>query len=148
MARSSSKNMAGISSGGCSTGLGIDLVDIARLEEVFAGREGLVREVFTEREKEYCLSKKRPWHYFAECLAVKEACLKALGLGLSGLGIDRSLSEVELVVDSCERPEMILHGWMAKIGARRKISHWKISVSKSARYALAAVVFRMEPQVS
>jgi holo-[acyl-carrier protein] synthase len=63
-------------------GAGIDLVEIARVEQALARRgERFAARVFTARERRSCERRSRPAARFALCFAVKEAGMKALGTG-------------------------------------------------------------------
>lgn len=59
--------------------LGIDVVDIARLERALA-TPGLAARLFTPAEVEHAAAKARPAEHLAGVLAAKEAAMKALGL--------------------------------------------------------------------
>lgn len=64
-------------------GVGSDLVDIDRIQKImhsFPNR--FLRRVFTAEEQEVGRSKNSPAAFFAKRFAAKEACLKAMGLGL------------------------------------------------------------------
>jgi len=60
--------------------IGIDLVEVARIERLITkwGQRFLER-VFTERELEYSLSRKRAAEHLAARFAAKEALIKARG---------------------------------------------------------------------
>lgn len=61
---------------------GIDIVEIARIEEVFARRGRRFRDrVFTESEIAYCESRAAKMESYAVRFAAKEAAMKALGTG-------------------------------------------------------------------
>jgi holo-[acyl-carrier protein] synthase len=61
---------------------GIDIVEIARIEEVFARRGMRFRDrVFTESEIAYCESRAAKMESYAARFAAKEAAMKALGTG-------------------------------------------------------------------
>ncbi len=63
-------------------GVGIDLVEIPRLERAMSRwGERISRRLFTEREREFCSTKVRPGQCLAASLAAKEAFFKALGTG-------------------------------------------------------------------
>jgi holo-[acyl-carrier protein] synthase len=119
---------------------GIDLVRIARFKQVFSERESLLADVFTEREREQSFAGKDPWGTLAVRFAVKEACLKALGLGLSGLGMDALLREVEVLIGESAKPHIAAHGWLAATGRRKRIDRWVVAVARTFDYAAAAVV--------
>ena len=62
--------------------IGIDIVEIARMEEVFARRGERFRDrVFTASEIAYCESRAAKMESYAARFAAKEAAMKALGTG-------------------------------------------------------------------
>ena len=71
--------------------IGIDLLEIERLERALARRPRLVERLFSQREREYAASRARPARHLAARFCAKEAVAKALGL--SGW----SFRDVELV---------------------------------------------------
>ncbi len=119
---------------------GIDLVPVAKIRDIMQRHPRFAEEIFTEREREYCLSRSDPYIHFAGRFAAKEACLKALGAGLSRTGIDGALAEVEVMPDRAGRPVLELSGWTSKIGGRRKIGQFTVSISHSGDYAVASVI--------
>lgn len=59
-------------------GIGIDVVEISRLERALRRRPRLERRCFTEAERNYCNRQRRPGQHFAGRFAAKEALAKAL----------------------------------------------------------------------
>lgn len=130
---------------------GVDIVDISRFKEFFRRNERFMPDVFTQRERESCKSGKYSHVTFAGRFAAKEACLKALGLGLSATGIDHILQEIEIVRDKSGKPMLYLDGWAAKMSRRKKIYQHTVSISHSSNYAVATVILvgnQPEPEVS
>ena len=76
---------------------GVDLVDVERLRRALDRTPGFEDRVFTESERAYCRSQADPAIHFAARFAAKEAGLKALGLGLSAIGVVRALQDLEVV---------------------------------------------------
>ena len=109
------------------------------MAEVFRGRAGLVAAVFSDRETNDCLQRREPWSHFAAHFAAKEAFLKALGLGFESAASTHFLREIELVCNA-ERPQMMVHGWLAGLSRKMGISGWSISVRESCGFAAASVV--------
>ena len=105
-----------------------------------AARPELASEIFTPAEREYCFSRPEPFIQLAGRFAAKEACLKALGTGLSGSGIDGSLQEIEVTSGKSGRPELSLKGWTGKMGRRKKVFQYTVSISHSGDYAVASVI--------
>jgi holo-[acyl-carrier protein] synthase len=61
-------------------GVGLDLLEIARLERALARRPGLRERFFTEAERAYAQSRARPAQHLAARFCAKEAVAKALEL--------------------------------------------------------------------
>ena len=60
-------------------GLGVDVVDVARIEQLLERDDAFVRRVFSEEEIALCAESARPAECFAARWAAREACAKALG---------------------------------------------------------------------
>src|ERR1700753_3813324 len=68
-------------------GLGVDLLEIGRLERALRAPPRLAERVFTEGERRYAAERARPGRHLAARFAAKEAVVTALGLsGGFGLG--------------------------------------------------------------
>jgi holo-[acyl-carrier protein] synthase len=119
---------------------GIDLVEISRFKRVLSRRYGLLQEIFTIREQEECLGRRDPYPHLAGRFAAQEACLKALGRGLTAAGIDRILQEIEIGRLASGQPRLTLHGWAQRLGRKKHILQHSISISHSADYAVATVI--------
>src|SRR5258705_13547626 len=74
------------------TGIGIDLLEIDRLERALARYPRLAERVFSKAERDYAAARARPGRHLAARFAAKEAVVKALGLS-GGFG----LGEIEVV---------------------------------------------------
>ena len=57
--------------------VGVDIEEISRFEE-FGKDNPFLDKIYTEKEKEYCFSKKKPAQHLAVRFAGKEAVIKAL----------------------------------------------------------------------
>jgi holo-[acyl-carrier protein] synthase len=119
---------------------GIDIVEITRIKDIISRNKGFITDIFTEREREYCLSKKESHIHFAGRFAAKEAGLKALGLGMSGDGIDKTLQEIEITSHSSGRPLLTMSGRAQKISRKKNITQFTVSISHSENYAVATVI--------
>ncbi|HXX80844.1 MAG TPA: holo-ACP synthase [Thermodesulfovibrionales bacterium] len=123
---------------------GIDIVDVEKFRAVLTHNPGLADELFTEGEREYCLSRRDPSLHFAGRFAAKESYLKAMGTGFRGTGIDHIFQEIEIRAANSGKPEIVLHGWAAKMAERRKIYHCSVSISHASRYVVASVLLTGE----
>jgi holo-[acyl-carrier protein] synthase len=119
---------------------GIDLVSITKLQRVMAKHSAFLEDVFSDEERAYCLPRAHPQVHLAGRFAVKEACLKALGQGLSANGIDRVLRDIELCSRASGQPQLILRGWAATLSRKRRIIQQTVSISHSADFAIAMVI--------
>lgn len=117
---------------------GIDIVEIGKFKKVFSGHKNFVSDVFTRDEQDYCLSRKEPHIHFAGRFAAKEAGLKALGIGLSG--VNHVLKDIEVKPDELGKPVISFTGWAKKISRKKGIRQLTVSISHSANYAVATVI--------
>jgi holo-[acyl-carrier protein] synthase len=62
------------------TRVGIDLLEVERLERALARQPRLAERLFTQAEREYASSRARPGQHLAARFCAKEAVAKALGL--------------------------------------------------------------------
>jgi holo-[acyl-carrier protein] synthase len=62
------------------TGIGLDLLEIERLERALARRPRLAERLFTDGERGYAEGRARPIQHLAARFCAKEAVAKALGL--------------------------------------------------------------------
>lgn len=117
-------------------GVGIDLLEIDRLERALERYPRLAERVFTPAEREYAAARARPGRHLAARFAAKEAVVKALGLG--GFG----LREIEVVAG--EPPTVRLRGRVAEAAGDRRID---ISLTHSRDNAAAVAVAEPADQV-
>lgn len=113
----------------CS-GVGIDLLEIERLERALQRHPRLAKRVFSDGEREYAAARARPARHLAARFAAKEAVVKALGLkGGFGLG------EIEVLAG--EPPVVRLAGHAAEVAAGRRID---VSLTHSRDFAAAVAI--------
>ncbi|MDJ0521575.1 MAG: 4'-phosphopantetheinyl transferase superfamily protein [Planctomycetota bacterium] len=122
---------------------GIDLVHVPELRTLLRERTQFEERVFTEAERDYCNGFPDPAPHFAARFAAKEAALKALGLGLTPLGVDARLREVE-VVRRGTAPTLALHGRSAREAARLGVDSTSVSLTHDGDHAMAAVILVSE----
>ena len=118
--------------------LGIDLLQVDRLEEALERRGGrLIARLFTDGEREYCERRSRRAQHYAGRFAVKEAVMKALGTGWTR-GV--RWRDIEVVRRPGEAPSVVLHGRTAAIAAERGIARIHITITHDAGVAAAVAV--------
>ncbi len=109
-------------------GVGIDLIEIERVERALERHPRLAERLFTADEIAYAADRARPGRHLAARFAAKEAVIKALGTPVAP-------SEIEVV--AAEPPTVRLHGRAADVAGDRQIA---ISLTHS-RETAAAVAF-------
>jgi len=113
-----------------ASGVGIDLLEIDRLERALERHPRLATRVFTAAEREYAAARARPARHLAARFAAKEAVVKALGLS-GGFG----LREIEVVAG--EPPTVRLSGRAAGAAVGREV---EISLTHSRHFAAAVAL--------
>ena len=102
-------------------GIGLDLLEIVRLERALQRHPGLARRVFSEGELAYASARARPARHLAARFCAKEAVGKALGMAAW------EFSDIEVVSPpGGGAPAVALHGAVARraaeLGATVRIS--------------------------
>jgi holo-[acyl-carrier protein] synthase len=123
-------------------GIGIDLVDIARVERMIARHEGrVVARFLTEPERRYVEGTFRPAMHIAARIAAKEAAYKALQALPGARAVSWHDLEVERETEG--RPFLVLAGLAAELAERHGPLSIQLSLSHSEATAGAvAVVLR------
>ncbi len=122
---------------GLTPQLGVDLVSVLRLREVFEGRPALAEAVFTAEELRYARAQRRPFVHLAARYAAKEAVLKALGTGFTA---EMDWREIETIHGASGEPHVQLRGAVARAAEAKGLRCCAVSLTHSGAYALAAVL--------
>ena len=117
-------------------GLGVDIVEISRMEDILQRTPNFKQRVFTEDERAYCESKHNPAVHYALFFAAKEAVLKALGTGFRGMGIN----DVQVGHNRYGRPLAILEGNAARVAEEQGIHEVHLSLSYTHTTGVASAV--------
>jgi holo-[acyl-carrier protein] synthase len=118
-------------------GIGIDLIEVARIAQVMQRTPRFIARVFSPTEREYCQRQALPAQHYAARFAAKEAFFKALGTGYrEGL----SFSEISIEVNPLGKPTMLLRGKTAEIAHQKGCEAIHLSLSHTADYACAVVL--------
>ncbi len=123
-------------------GLGMDVVEVARIRRILAGPAGIARRFlarcFTDAERRYCDGFRDRAARYAARFAAKESLAKALGAP-AGIG----WLEVEVV-----RPEgvpaLVLRGAAAEAAARLGATRTHLTLTHDGGIAAATVVLEGE----
>ena len=117
-------------------GVGIDLVEVARVRRMLAEKGTHVFErLLTPGEARYCLSKLDPSESVAVRLATKEAVYKALQSTAAARGV--GWREIEVVRDENGRPEVVLTGLAGQVAEQLGVRQVMVSLSHTHEAAIA-----------
>lgn len=120
-------------------GIGMDLVDIARVERMLTAKgDRMLQRLFTAREIAYALERARPAMHLAARLAAKEAAFKALA-GTRGARLI-GWREVEVVPRDGQAPTLAFHGRAEERCRELEIRHVWLSLTHTSATAAAVVV--------
>lgn len=118
-------------------GIGVDIIEIARVERALERTPNIRRRIFTDEERTYCERTSRPGLHYAGRFAAREAVLKALGTGFSqGIG----LKDVSVTRDENGRPQALLVGRAAEVAAEQGVLEIALSLSFTHDMAVANAV--------
>jgi holo-[acyl-carrier protein] synthase len=111
-------------------GIGIDIVEMERIQKLMEQQKRFVQRILTENEQRFfdSLSSGRKLEFLAGRFAVKEAYAKAVG---TGIGKHVSFQDIEVLPDECGKPVAIT----ALDGHRVHVS-----ISHSRDYAVGQVI--------
>jgi holo-[acyl-carrier protein] synthase len=121
-------------------GLGVDIVEIERMAAALTRRPRMKERLFSEQERAYCDARGRPEVHYALRFAAKEAVLKALGTGFSGM----RFTDVEVVREANGRPVPHLSGRAAERAAELGVIEMHVSLSFTHTTAVASAVVLTE----
>ncbi|MEE0475789.1 MAG: holo-ACP synthase, partial [Collinsella stercoris] len=116
-------------------GIGVDIVEIARMERIIRDTPGFFPRMFTEEERHYCESSARPAAHYACRFAAREAVLKSLGVGFGQEGVGRR--DVAVSRDSSGRPIAVLSGGALEVAKRLGVQEVALSLSFTGDLAVA-----------
>lgn len=118
--------------------VGTDIIEVERIKNAIESNEKFVETVFTQKEIEYCESKKiTKYEHYSARFAAKEAIFKAISNYLKDK-YSISWKNVEIQNDKNGRP------YVNFIDIDIKIKDVDISLSHIKDYAIASAVVTME----
>jgi holo-[acyl-carrier protein] synthase len=115
--------------------IGLDLIEIARIERTLARYPGFVERVFTEAERAYCDSRPNPPQHYAARFAGKEAVGKALGFGVA-----RAFAWRDVEIAGRPKPSVRLTGRVATWAGGPDSGRIDLSLTHSRELAAAVCV--------
>ena len=113
--------------------IGVDLIEIARIEHALARYPEFAKRVFTEVERAYCESRPHPGQHYAARFAGKEAVGKALGCGTN-------FTWREIEIAGRPKPRVRLSGRTKAWAERVRAGEIDLSMTHSKELAAAICV--------
>jgi holo-[acyl-carrier protein] synthase len=117
-------------------GLGVDIVEVARMEKILKRTPRFAEKMFSSEECEYARKKAKPAAHLALFFAAREAVVKALGCGFAGIG----RNDISISHDRAGRPVPVLSGRAAEIAAEQGIVEIQLSLSYTHQVGVASAV--------
>lgn len=117
-----------------SAGVGIDIMEIARMQRAISRHPSMLRKVFTDEERRVCEATARPAEHYAARFAARRAVLKALGCQGDS---DVRRFDVSVGVADNGRPVAVLSGKAQQVAAERGVTEIALSLSFTHEVATA-----------
>lgn len=114
-------------------GIGIDIIEIDRIEKVLERTPRFLERNFTEKEIEYFKANNLRIESIAGNFAAKEAISKAIGTGIRGF----NLKDIEILRDDLGKPIVNTYNNLNDICIKYSVKEIKVSISHSENYAVA-----------
>ncbi len=119
---------------------GIDLVNNLRIKKMIDKKSPVIKEIFSEKEIEYCMKKKYYENSFGIRFAVKEAIIKATDSDI----LEYELNKIETINTESGKPEVRinidrLNDKIKKILGKEDFTI-NITVSHEDNYSVASVL--------
>ena len=120
-------------------GIGIDVVEIARVERMLDAKGERTRHrLFSDAEFAYAMARAKPAQHLAVRIAAKEAAFKAF----AGTQEARAIGwrEIEVITHEDGRPALVFHGRASSRAAELGVTRAWLSLSHAEGTAVAVVV--------
>ena len=119
--------------------VGFDIVEIKRIERSLKTYKGrFARKYFTDSERQYCSSQKKPSQHYAARFAAKEAAFKAIGEPWPD---DCGHIDVEVILDDNGKPSLRFSDLLDEFLKKKGVKKTFISISHTKENATAIVIF-------
>lgn len=121
-------------------GIGVDIVEIRRIEAAMNRTSGFLEKIFTDSELEHLKSRNLRSEYIAGRFAAKEAVAKALGTGF------RSFNFKDIIVENTTlgKPIVTLNGNADLIAKKMGDYNLQLSISHGEDNAIAYAILEVK----
>ena len=117
-------------------GIGVDVVELARITDVVEKHPKFGERLFTEKERARAFEPRKDIAAIAARFAVKEAVSKALGTGIGSVG----WKEIEPTSAESGAPVVTLYGKAAKRAELMGVTQIHVSISHERSVAVAMII--------
>ena len=127
-----------------AVGLGVDIVEIERMEGILTRNPRFAEQIFSPAEREYCEGTANPATHYALRFAAKEAVVKALGTGFAdGIWV----RDIEVERAKSGRPSVKLSGRALEVAEEQGVRDLSLSLSYTRTDAVACAMAVTESSV-
>ncbi len=116
-------------------GIGIDAVDIARFRALLVRRPNVRQRLFTKPELAGLATRSDDAGSLAARFAVREATMKALGVGLGAF----DFHDVSVATSASGAPQLIVTGRAEVLANIQGVVGWHVSITHTDTVAIAVV---------
>lgn len=117
-------------------GIGVDAVDVERFTRVLERTPRTRERLFTTEELAYVDTLADPMPSLAARFAVREAVMKALGVGLGAF----EFHDISVFRSESGKPRILQSGRAAELAHRCGVERWQVSMSHTDQLAVAYVI--------
>lgn len=118
-------------------GLGVDIVQISRIDKALERTPALAQRILTVQEQLQLTQTKDAARFLAKRFAAKEAVVKALGTGIAkGVG----WQQIQIDKTPAGRPLVVLSGYAEVYANQLGIRAWHLSYSDEKEYVVATAI--------
>ena len=116
--------------------IGVDIVEIDRIQNAISKNDRFLYKLFTEKEIDYFKSKNFRVETIAGNFAAKEAISKAIGTGIRKF----KFSDIEILRNDLGKPIVKTYNNLNQICIDFNVLEIKVSISHSEKYAVANAI--------
>ncbi|GAA0103000.1 holo-ACP synthase [Paraclostridium bifermentans] len=117
-------------------GIGIDIVEIERIENILKNKKRFLNKIFTDEEIKYFESKNFRSETIAGNFSAKEAISKAFGTGIKNFNFD----DIEVLRDKNGKPIVKTYNNLRQMCIDYNVLEIQVSISHSENYAVANAI--------
>ena len=117
-------------------GIGIDIVEIKRIEDALNKNKRFLDKLFTKEEIKYFESRNFKIETIAGNFAAKEAISKAMGTGIRNF----NFTDIEVLRNELGKPIVKTYNNLNKICIDYNVLEIKVSISHSDNYAVSNAI--------